>query len=172
MRIGRKAASRAQFVAKVAQLFLGEPALEESAGVDPRGRVGLEVYLVPVAMVVPAAEKVIESHLVQGGRRGVGGEMAADGRIAAVGADHHDHGVPAQNVADAALEVVAARERRLQVGWNGIDVGSVAGGGNVDPRPQGMGMDLLEEVAGSLRTAALQDVVEGLEPFRSLYGFL
>ena len=98
--------------------------------------------------------------------------MAADGRIAAVGADHHNHGVPAQDIANAALEVVAARKRRLQVWWNGVDVRSVAGRWDVDPRPQGMGMDLLEESAGPLRTPALQDVVERLEPFRGLYGFL
>ena len=60
------------------ELLLGEPALEEGAGVDARGGVALEEDLVAGLAVVLAAEEVVEADLVERRGRGVGGDVAAD----------------------------------------------------------------------------------------------
>ena len=65
------------------ELVLGEPALEVGAGVDTGGGVALDVDLVAAAGVVGAAEEVVEPDLVQRGRRGVRGDVAADARCRA-----------------------------------------------------------------------------------------
>ena len=85
-----------------------EPALEEGAGVDAGGGVALDVDLVAAAGVVLAAEEVVEADLVErrGGR--VRRDVAADLDAGALGAVHHDRGVPA----DEARGSGARRPRR------------------------------------------------------------
>ncbi len=72
-----------QLLAEPVELLLGQPALEERAGVDARRRVALEEHLVAGLAVVLAAEEVVEAHLVQAGGRGVGGDVAAHAQAAA-----------------------------------------------------------------------------------------
>jgi hypothetical protein len=58
-------------------------------------------------------EKVVESHLIEGGAGGKGGDVAADARMLAVGSHHHGHGVPADDALDAPLDLAAAGK----AGW-------------------------------------------------------
>ena len=48
--------------------------------------------------------------------------MAADSRRPTVGADDHRHGVPADHAPDAQLHLLVAREVRLLLGRDGVDV--------------------------------------------------
>ena len=73
-------------LAEAVELLLGQPALEEGAGVDARGAVALDVDLVAAAGVVLAAEEVVEADLVEAGRRLVRRDVAADLEALAVGA--------------------------------------------------------------------------------------
>ncbi len=69
MRVGGQAAAGLDLVAEVIELILGQPALEEGAGVDARCGVALEEDLVAHAGSVLAAEEVVEADLVQRRRR-------------------------------------------------------------------------------------------------------
>ena len=73
-------------LAVVVELVLGEPALDEGPGVDAGRAVALEVDVVADPAVGLAAEEVVEADLVERGRAGVGGEVAADALGAVVGA--------------------------------------------------------------------------------------
>jgi hypothetical protein len=55
----------ADLLAEPVELLLGQPALEEGAGVDAGGGVALEEDLVAAAGVVLAAEEVVEADLVE-----------------------------------------------------------------------------------------------------------
>ena len=110
------------FLAEVVELVLGQPALEEGAGVDARRGVALEEDLVAHARGVLAAEEVVEADFVEAGRAGVGGEVATDARRAAVGAQDHRHGVPADHPPDAVLHLLVARELGLLLRRDRVDV--------------------------------------------------
>ena len=102
-------------LAEVVELVLAEAPFDVGTGVDPGGAVPLEVDEVPEPPVGLPPEEVVEAHLVQRGRAGVGGEMASDAFAAIVGAAHHGRGVPSDVGADATLDVLVAWEPRLLV---------------------------------------------------------
>ena len=157
-------------LAEVVELVLGEPALDEGAGVDAGGAVALEVDEVPEAAVGLAPEEVVEADLVQRGRAGVGGEMAADALAAVVGPAHHGRRVPADVGADAALDVFVAGEPRLLVARDGVHVGGRHGGREVDLHGPGPLEQLHEEEAGPGASLGVDDGVEGVDPLRRLLG--
>ena len=111
-----------QLLAEPVQLVLAQPALEERAGVDARGRVPLEEHLVAGLAVVLAAEEVVEADLVQAGRRGVGGDVPAHAEAGPVGPGHHDGRVPPDVGADPPFHVLVAREPRLALRRDRVDV--------------------------------------------------
>ena len=129
VRVGRQPVRRVRhLLPEPVEVVLGQPALEEGAGVDARGGVALEVDLVAHARrEVLAAEEVVEAHLVERGRRGVGGDVPADADRLVRPRDH-DRGVPADVGADAALDVLVAREPGLALGRDAVDVVGAAQG--------------------------------------------
>ena len=127
----------ADLAAEVVELLLGEPALEERPGVDAGRGVALEVDVVAGEAVVLAAEEVVEAHLVERRRAGEGGEVAADAVGVLVGLHHHHRRVPADEGADAALDVLVAGEERLLLGRDGVDVGRGHRGGRARPAARG-----------------------------------
>ena len=79
----------------------------------------LEVDVVAGRAVVLAAEEVVEADLVERGRAGERRQVAADAVGVLVGLDDHHRRVPADEGADAALDVLVAGEPRLLLaaGW-------------------------------------------------------
>ena len=78
---------------------------------------------------------------------------------------HHGRRVPADQALDAALDIGIARHESLFVGGNRVDVGSVGGEGKLDAVLPGV-LGQFAEQAGDLGgTAALQDIINGIEPF-------
>ncbi len=151
------------------EVLLGQPALEEGAGVDARRGVALEVHLVARARrEVLAAEEVVEAHLVERGGRRVGGDVAADAdRL--VGARHHDRRVPADVGADAALDVLVAREPRFALGRDGVDVVGAAQRRHADLALAGAFQQLEHQEAGALPAVGVDGGVERLEPLAGLF---
>ena len=113
MRIRREAAARLQLAPEVRQLLRREPPFEERARVDARRRVSLEIDDVAVVVVALALEEVIEPDFVERGGRGVRRDVTADAVLELVGLDDHRQRVPADQALDAALDLAAARKRRL-----------------------------------------------------------
>jgi hypothetical protein len=159
-----------QFLAEAVQLRLGQPALEERAGVDAGRAVALEEHLVAGLAVVLAAEEVVEADLVEAGRTGVGGDVAADGELGAVRPAHHDRGVPADVGPDAALDVLVPGEPGFAFRRDRVDVVGAAQRGNPDlslTRP----LEQLEhQVPSPLAATQLDDGVERFEPLSGLVG--
>ena len=147
------------------QLLDRQPAFEKRARVDAGRRVALEVDEVAFAVLRPGPEEVIEADLVERGRRRVGRDVSADAVRQPVGAHDHGHRVPAHEALDAALDLLAARERRLVGRTQGVDVGRhrrerQRHASRPGAMPQG-GQQPLDAAAVTL----LDDVVERFEPF-------
>ena len=172
VRVRRQAVARAvrDLLAEAVELVLGQPALEEGAGVDAGGGVALDEDLVAAAGVVLAAEEVVEADLVQAGRRLVGGDVAADLEALAVGARDHHRGVPADEGADPALDVLVAGEPRLALGRDRVDVVGAAQRGDADLLLAGPLEQLEHHVAGALAAALVEQRVERVEPLLGLVG--
>ncbi len=167
--VARQALAR-DLLAEVVELVLGETALDEGAGVDAGGGVALEVDEVPEAAVGLAPEEVVEADLVERGRAGVGGEMAADAFTAVVGAAHHGRGVPADVGADAALDVLVAGEPRLLVLRDRVHVGGGDRRRELDLLGPGPLEELHQEEPGPGASLGVDDGVEGVDPLRGLLG--
>ena len=112
----RGQASAADFAAEAFEVLLGQTAFEERTRVDARRGMTLDEHLIAVAAVALAAEEVVEADLVERGGGRVGREVSAEAVEAVVGAVDHDDRVPADERADAAFDVLVAREPRLLLG--------------------------------------------------------
>ena len=84
--IGRQPPALGELLPEVVQLLDRESPLEECARVNPRRGVALEVHEVAFAVLRASLEEVVEPHLVERGRRRVGGDVATDAFGQAVGA--------------------------------------------------------------------------------------
>jgi hypothetical protein len=96
--------------------------------------------------------EMVVADVIQGRRRGVAGDVAAEARIILVGAQHHDHRIPARVVADLLLHLVVARRDRLLVGGDGIGVFGVGAVGHVDAGLVTQRNQLFEQEMGALGT--------------------
>ncbi len=130
----------------------------------------LEIYQVRPLGVVRPLEEVIETDLVERGRGGEGGDVAADGRVFLVGVDDHRHRVPADQALDAPFQLAVAGEQRLSREGDGVDVGRVGGERDFDAAANGLVFELTEQELRPFFAAGLHDRVEGVEPFRGFDG--
>ena len=170
VRVGRQTAGRMRdLLPEAVHGVGGQPALEEGPGVHAGRGVALEEDVVTAAGVRLAAEEVVVADLVQGGRGGVGGDVAADADAGPLGAVDHHRCIPPDPVAVAPLDLLVAGEERLRLGGDGVDV---VGGGQcreADVPLAGPAQQAQHEVAGPLLTVGVDHGVERVEP---LLGFL
>ena len=164
------AAGVRELLPEAVQLLLGEPALEERAGVHAGGGVPLVEDLVAAAGVVLAAEEVVEADLVERGGRGVGRDVAADLDAGALRPVHHDRGVPPGVGADALLDLLVAGEPRLGLGRDRVDVVGAAQARHADLVLAGPLEQAQHEVPGAVAARVVDDRVERLEPLGGLGG--
>ena len=150
------------------ELLLGQPALEERAGVDPGRRVALVEDLVAAPLPVLAAEEVVEAGLVQARRARIGREVAADARELRVRAQHHRHGVPAHDPADAQLHGLVTREIGLLLRADRVDVARLGERRQPDLELAGSLEELVDEEARARLTGLLDDLIERLHPVLGL----
>ena len=154
--------------AEAVQVLLGEAALQEGPGVDAGGGVTLEVDVVTGPTVVLSPEEPVETHLVEGGRRGEGGQVSADAVGRLVGVDHHRGGVPADERPDAALDELIAWEPRLVLGGDGVDVGGPRGRGVAHVQLACPLQELGQHVPGPPSARLVDHGVEGVDPLLCL----
>ena len=83
----------------------------------------------------------------------------------AIAADDHRHRVPAHEALDAALDLLAARERRLVSRPQGVDVWRPGGERQRHARRAGAMPQGRQQSLDPTAVTLLDDVVEGLEPF-------
>ena len=119
--IGRDALP-VHFHAEMVELGLAEAAFEERARIDAGAGMALHAEDVAGVAFAGCAPEMIEAHVVQGGRTGEAGDMAAQIAGLAVGAHHHRHRVPADQRTDAPLHRVVAGAFGLHLRRDGVDV--------------------------------------------------
>ena len=158
----------ADLATEVVEVALVEATLEEGPGVDAGDGVALDVDLVAGHAVGLAPEEVVEADLVERRRRGEGGEVPADAVGPGVGVDDHDRRVPADEGADAALDVDVAGEPALLVGGDGVDVGRRHLGRGADLALTGPLGELRHQEAGPDLAPGVDDRVERVEPLLGL----
>ena len=154
--------------AEPVEVGLPESALEERPGVDPGGSVSLNEHLITVGAVGLTPEEVVEPDLVEGGGRRVGGQVAADAVKAAVGPGHHDGRVPADEVADASLEVFVAWVGGFVGGRDRVDVVGHARRRKVDPELVGSAQHVQQQATGPPGAVGVDQPIEGLDPLVNL----
>ena len=164
VRVRRQPASGPELVPEVLQLLRREPPLQERPRVDARRGVPLEQHEVTCALGPLGPEEVVEAHLVERGGRRVGRDVAADALRVPVGLDDHGQRVPADQTLDAALDLAAARKGRLVLEADRVDVGRVGRERERHALLAGVVLQGLEQAGRSGRAAALDDVVERIEP--------
>ena len=107
--------------------------LEVRARIDAGRGMSLIEDLVAGAALLPA-EEVVETDLVEARGAGVGGEMPADAGVRLVCAQHHGGGVPTNDVANARLHRLVAREGGLIARLDGVDVRGGGEGREIDAK--------------------------------------
>ena len=141
MRVARKPAALGQFTAEILQLLLAQPAFEEGARVDARRSMPLKIDLVARVVVPAATDEMVHRHFHERCRGGEGGDVAADALVFAIGPHHHRHRIPTDDALDPPLELAVARERRLLVCRNRVDVGRGRGERDRHTQPVGLLLD-------------------------------
>ena len=167
VRVRGEAARPERLAPEVVELLLAEPSLQEGARVDARSGVSLEEDLVAGAVVV-AAEEVVEADLVEAGGAGVGRQVAADALELGVRAQHHRQRVPADEAPDLELHLLVAREVRLLLGADGVDVAGLDQVRQPDLQLARALEQAEEEEAGAVRAGLLHDRVERVDPLLRL----
>ena len=96
--------------------------------------------------------------------------MAADPFLGLVRAHDHCGSVPADQALDSALQVGAARHQRLIVGRDRVDVRGIGGERNLDAVFRRVERQLAQQALNFDRTAALEHIIKGIEPFAGFDG--
>ncbi len=159
VRVGGQATT-AELAAKRVQLLGGDAPFEVGARVNPGSGVPLKEDRVARAAVPVGAEEVVEADLEERRARREGRDMAAQAREELVGPHHHGHGVPADDAADAALDVAVARVGRLVLERDGVDIGRGGGERERDPVLVAVLNQAREQIAAAARPLTAQHRVE------------
>ena len=124
--------SSGNFLPERVQLRFVETPFHERPRIDPWRRVSLKIDLVGGVVVALRPEEMIESNFIERGRRSVSGYVTPNAVPLPVCRDDHGHGVPPDVALDAAFDVAVPGIVGFVFGGDGVDVGRVDDGGNVD----------------------------------------
>ena len=169
VRIGGQAALQRLLTKEMQVVFL-EPTFQKGAGIDAWGRMALDVDQVRTMLGLGTAEEMIEAHVVEGGRGGETGDMAAEIGLVAVGLDHHGQRIPADQRADAPFDGGVSWAFFLLGRRNGIHIGGGGGEGNMGACASRLVHQALQQEMGAFRPFPLQDSLQGIEPFAGFLG--
>ena len=166
----RREASAVDLAAEAPELLLAQPSLEIRAGVDPGRRVPLHVHEVAAVVLRPRPPEVVEADLVER----LGGLVARDvpaelGRLGVRLQDDRDR-VPAHERRREPLQLRIARENRLLVDADRVDVRRAEAGRDLDAVLLRVVDRLVEQEAHSLSAVGLDDDLDGVEPLPRLDG--
>ena len=149
-----------EFTPEVPELLLTQPTFEERACVDARRGVPLEVHDIR-HLGASTAEEMIEADLVEGRRRGVGGDVPADVVVRnLIGPHHHGHRVPSHHALDPALDLAVAGVDGLLCDVNCVEVRGVGCKGLNDAPLRGVCREIAQEFRESRRSVGLQYGIE------------
>ncbi len=171
MRVAAEAAGafrRAEFLSVVRQVVFAQPAFEVGACVHAWRAVRLEEDQIAAVCRGASTEEMVEAGLEQIGRARVAGDVATELTVGVVRAHHHRECVPAHQRGQALLDRQIARERRLRVDRDRVDIGRGELGCPADALLAGQLGQPVEDLLGALRAVGLDQRREGVAP---LFGF-
>ena len=150
------------------QVGLAQAAFGKGPRIDAGGRVRLEEHQIAAVPGMPGAKEVVEAHLEQVGRRGIAGDVAAQLTLPRIGAHHHRQRVPAHHGSQALLDLEVAREGRLFVQRDGVQVRRLP----LRLPGQGVAAGLVlqrgEDESGALGAAFAHQRGQRIQPFAGL----
>ena len=154
------------------QLLLTQAPFEKSARINARRAVRLKKHQVAAVLRITGMKEMVKAHLKQVGRARVTGDVPAQIAVGLIGPHHHGQGIPAHQRGQALLNGQIAREHRLLVHRNGVDIGRVQIG--LPTRAQGprAGHQQVQNLTRSLAAvlAGLHQRSEGIKPLGGLLG--
>ena len=125
-----------------------------------------QVAAVALGLGVPEVILAAAYHGRQRGERGdVPAQVAAIGRMLAVGLDHHGHRVPAHIRANALFKHEVAGVRGFEARRNGVHISGVGRKGNIGARAACQVDQPFEQMMRAFRTFAIEHRFERFEPF-------
>jgi len=113
---------------------------------------------------------MVEADFIEGGGASVGGDVAADVVLDAIGAHDHGKSVPADEALDAALEFLIAGEKRFEAIGNRVGVRSVGGEWKINAGDSGVGAEALENFGWRLRVRWIRGANRGTRAILALPG--
>ena len=172
MRVARQTLA-IHFLAEAVKLFFGQAAFQEGPGVDAGRAVALDIEQVTTVAFALGMPEMVETRTKHAGhgceRTDVPAQVAAVGRVKAVGAHHHGHGVPAHVGAQALFDGDVAGAAGFLLGLDGVHIPRVARKRHVDAVLAGVFQQLLDQKMGALSTFLVDDRGQRVHP---LTGFL
>src|SRR4051812_40487752 len=163
-----EAALLVELLAEALHLLVAQTALEVRARVHARGGVALDEDEVAAVRVRRRVPEVVEADLVERCGRLEARDVPAELARLLVGLHDHRDRVPADRRADLVLELEVARERRLELGRDRVDVRGRALVGWRRADAPGPVDDALDELLRALHAVVRHDRVERLEPLPRL----
>jgi hypothetical protein len=156
----------AQFLTKINQVLLIQSSFQKRARINAGRSVALKINLIRPVGMIGTVEEMVEGDFIQSRRRSVSRNMAAGCALIFVGTHHHRHRVPADNGADAPLDLLIARIRRLRAARNSVDVRRVGRKRNRHAFAMRVAFELFEQLRDALRLSFTCRVLCcGAEPF-------
>ena len=167
MRVRGEALSGLHLATEVVELIGAQASLEEGARIHARCGVSLVEDLVARPGIL-APEEPVEADLVEARGAGVRGEVATDPGRLAVGAEHHRHGVPADQAPDPPLDRLVAREVRLLLRADRVDVAGLGQRRQAHMTLAGPLEELVHDKAGAVGALLVDELVEQFDPVGGL----
>jgi hypothetical protein len=153
MRIRRQAVRALHFPAEVAQVVFGQAPFHEGARIYAGGRMPLDKHHVAGVIRGWRAPEMIETHLIQGGGRSVGGDVPPQFGALAIRLHDHRGGIPANVSLELAFDGTVARVGLFLANADRIDV---------------RGVRLEREVATGAARVVRQPFKEEMGPFGTM----
>jgi hypothetical protein len=132
--------------------------------------VRLEEHQVAALLFVPGAEEMIEADLEQVRGAGIARDMAPEFAVGRVGPHHHRQRVPAHEGGELLLDGEVAREHRLLLDRDRVDVRRDQFGRPADVRVARQRRQLVQDEAGAHGPFGGHQRQEGVAPFGGFGG--
>src|SRR5712672_2628330 len=104
---------------------------------------------------------MVEAVFIERGGASVGGDVAADIVLDAIGAHDHGKSVPADEALNTSLKFLVAWKERFEAIRNRGGVRSVGGEWKIDAGDSGVGTEALEDFGGYFGAAGFEERIEG-----------
>ena len=160
----RRQATAIHFLTEVVHLLVAQAPFEISAGVNTGRRMSLDIQQVAAMLVIRGMEKMVETDVIQGCRRGEAGDMATDTGAFLVGLHHRGDGIPADQGADAALQREIAGEMFFLRHRNGIEISRAGRIGQIRAASARLVDHLLQQKMSALHTFQLENRIQSIQP--------